>query len=97
MKTIVIQLLKSMVLSEDEYYDKLQQRKIQYNDAVVKQNEQMANTLATNRISEGESQINEQYDNGDSLEKQLLDLEYDDYADYQLRKQQLLTIRKRKK
>ena len=81
--------LKKKFISEDEYYNKLQQREIQYNDAVVKQNEQMANTLAQNRMSEGESQINEQYDNGDSLEKQLLDLEYDDYADYQLRKQQL--------
>ena len=81
--------LDKKLLSENEYYDKLQQREIQYNDAVVKQNEQMANTLAQNRISEGESQINEKYDNGDSLEKQLLDLEYDDYADYQLRKQQL--------
>lgn len=81
--------LKKKLISEDEYYDKLQQREIQYNDAVVKQNEQMANTLAQNRISEGESQINEQYDNGESLESQLLDLEYDDYADYQLRKQQL--------
>ena len=81
--------LDKKLLSENEYYDKLQQREIQYNDAVVKQNEQMANTLAQNRMSEGESQINEQYDNGDSLEKQLLDLEYDDYADYQLRKQQL--------
>ena len=81
--------LKKKLISENEYYDKLQQREIQYNDAVVKQNEQMANTLAQNRISEGESQINEKYDNGESLEKQLLDLEYDDYADYQLRKQQL--------
>ena len=81
--------LDKKLLSENEYYDKLQQREIQYNDAVVKQNEQMANTLAQNRISEGESQINEKYDNGESLEKQLLDLEYDDYADYQLRKQQL--------
>ena len=81
--------LKKKLISENEYYDKLQQREIQYNDAVVKQNEQMANTLSQNRISEGESQINEKYDNGESLEKQLLDLEYDDYADYQLRKQQL--------
>lgn len=81
--------LKKKLISENEYYDKLQQRETQYNDAVVKQNEQMANTLAQNRISEGESQINEQYDNGESLESQLLDLEYDDYADYQLRKQQL--------
>lgn len=81
--------LKKKLISENEYYDKLQQREIQYNDAVVKQNEQMANTLAQNRISEGESQINEKHDNGESLEKQLLDLEYDDYADYQLRKQQL--------
>lgn len=81
--------LKKKLISENEYYDKLQQREIQYNDAVVKQNEQMANTLAQQRMSEGESQINEQYDNGESLEKQLLDLEYDDYADYQLRKQQL--------
>ena len=81
--------LKKKLISEDEYYNKLQQREIQYNDAVVKQNEQMANTLAQNRMSEGESQINEKYDNGESLEKQLLDLEYDDYADYQLRKQQL--------
>ena len=81
--------LKKKLISENEYYDKLQQREIQYNDAVVKQNEQMANTLAQNRMSEGESQINEQYDNGASLESQLLDLEYDDYADYQLRKQQL--------
>ena len=81
--------LKKKLISENEYYDKLQQREIQYNDAVVKQNEQMANTLAQNRMSEGESQINEKYDNGDSLESQLLDLEYDDYADYQLRKQQL--------
>ena len=81
--------LKKKLISENEYYDKLQQREIQYNDAVVKQNEQMANTLAQNRISEGESQINEQHDNGESLESQLLDLEYDDYADYQLRKQQL--------
>lgn len=81
--------LKKKLISENEYYDKLQQRETQYNDAVVAQNEQMANTLAQNRMSEGESQINEQYDNGESLEKQLLDLEYDDYADYQLRKQQL--------
>lgn len=81
--------LKKKLISENEYYDKLQQREIQYNDAVVKQNEQMANTLAQNRMSEGESQINEKYDNGESLEKQLLDLEYNDYADYQLRKQQL--------
>lgn len=82
--------LKKKLISENEYYDKLQQREIQYNDAVVKQNEQMANTLAQNRMSEGESQINEKYDNGESLESQLLDLEYDDYADYQLRKQQLV-------
>ena len=88
--------LKKKLISEDEYYDKLQQREIQYNDAVVKQNEQMANTLATNRISEGESQINEKYDNGESLESQLLDLEYDDYADYQLRKQQLAEETNRK-
>ena len=81
--------LKKKLISENEYYDKLQQREVQYNDAVVKQNEQMANTLAQNRMSEGESQINEQHDNGESLESQLLDLEYDDYADYQLRKQQL--------
>lgn len=81
--------LKKKLVSENEYYDKLQQREIQYNDAVVKQNEQMANTLSQNRMSEKESQINEKYDNGESLEKQLLDLEYDDYADYQLRKQQL--------
>ena len=81
--------LKKKLISENEYYDKLQQREIQYNDAVVKQNEQMANTLAQNRMSEGESQINEKYDNGESLESQLLDLEYEDYADYQLRKQQL--------
>lgn len=81
--------LKKKLISEDEYYDKLQQREILYNNAVVKQNEQMANTLAQNRMSEGESQINEKYDNGESIEKQLLDLEYDDYADYQLRKQQL--------
>ena len=81
--------LKKKLISEDEYYDKLQQREIQYNDAVVKQNEQMANTLAQNRMSEGESQINEKYDNGESLESQLLNLEYDNYADYQLRKQQL--------
>lgn len=81
--------LKKKLISQDEYYEKLQQREVQYNDAVVKQNEQMANTLAQNRMSEGESQINEQYDNGESLESQLLDLEYDDYADYQLRKQQL--------
>ena len=81
--------LDKKLISENEYYDKLQQREIQYNDAVVKQNEQMANTLAQNRMSEGESQINEKYDNGESLESQLLDMEYDDYADYQLRKQQL--------
>ena len=81
--------LKKKLISEDEYYDKLQQREILYNNAVVKQNEQMANILTQNRMSEGESQINEKYDNGESLEKQLLDLEYDDYADYQLRKQQL--------
>lgn len=81
--------LKKKLISENEYYDKLQQREIQYNDAVVKQNEQTANTLSQNRMSKGESQINEKYDNGESLEKQLLDLEYDDYADYQLRKQQL--------
>lgn len=81
--------LKKKLISEDEYYDKLQQREIQYNDAVVKQNEQMANTLAQNRVSEGESQINDKYDNGESLESQLLDLEYDNYEDYQLRKQQL--------
>lgn len=81
--------LKKKLISENEYYDKLQQRETQYNDAVVAQNEQTANTLAQQRMSEGESQINENYDNGKSLEKQLLDLEYDDYADYQLRKQQL--------
>lgn len=81
--------LDKKLISEDEYYDKLQQRETQYNDAVTKQNEQTADTLAKDRISEGESQINEQYDNGESLESQLLDLEYDDYADYQLRKQQL--------
>lgn len=81
--------LKKKLISENEYYDKLQQRETQYNDAVVEQNEQMANTLAQQRMSEGESQINEQYDNGESLEKQLLDLEYDNYADYQLKKQQL--------
>jgi len=81
--------LKKKLISENEYYDKLQQRETQYNDAVVAQNEQMANTLSQQRVSEGESQINEKYDNGESLEKQLLDLEYDDYADYQLRKQQL--------
>lgn len=81
--------LKKKLISENEYYDKLQQRETQYNDAVVAQNEQMANTLAQNRISEGESQINEQYDNGESLESQLLNLEYDNYEDYQLRKQQL--------
>ncbi len=81
--------LRKKLISENEYYDKLQQREIQYNDAVVKQNEQMANTLSQNRMSKGEYQINEKYDNGKSLESQLLDLEYDDYADYQLRKQQL--------
>lgn len=81
--------LKKKLISENEYYDKLQQRETQYNDAVVAQNEQMANTLSQQRVSDGESQINEKYDNGESLEKQLLDLEYDDYADYQLRKQQL--------
>lgn len=81
--------LDKKIISENEYYDKLQQRETQYNDAVVKQNEQMANELSQQRMSEGESQINEKYDNGESLESQLLDLEYDDYADYQLRKQQL--------
>lgn len=82
--------LKKKLISENEYYDKLQQREIQYNDAVVKQNEQTANTLAQNRMSEGEYQINDKHDNGVSLEKQLLDLEYDDYADYQLKKEQLV-------
>lgn len=81
--------LKKKLISENEYYDKLQQRETQYNDAVVAQNEQMANTLAQQRMSEGESQINEKYDSGESLESQLLDLEYEDYADYQLKKQQL--------
>ena len=81
--------LKKKLISENEYYDKLQQREIQYNDAVDQQNEQMANTLSQQRMSEGESQINEQYDNGESLESQLLNLEYDNYEDYQLRKQQL--------
>ena len=81
--------LKKKLISENEYYDKLQQREIQYNDAVVKQNEQTANTLAQNRMSEGEYQINDKHDNGESLESQLLDLEYDNYEDYQLKKQQL--------
>lgn len=81
--------LKKKLISEDEYYDKLQQRETQYNDAVVAQNEHMANTLSQQRMSEGESQINEKYDSGESLESQLLNLEYEDYADYQLRKQQL--------
>ncbi len=81
--------LKEKLISQEEYQEKSKALKDKYDEEVTKQNQKAADELAQNRISEGESQINEQYDNGESLEAQLLDLEYEDYADYQLRKQQL--------
>ena len=80
---------KAKLISQEEYQKKSMILKDQYDEAVTKQNQKVSDELSKNRMSEGESQINEQYDNGESLEKQLLDLEYDDYEDYQLRKQQL--------
>ena len=81
--------LKEKLLSQEDFQKKSEALKDKYDEAVTKQNQKAADEISQNRISEGESQINEKYDNGESLEKQLLDLEYDDYADYQLRKQQL--------
>lgn len=80
---------KAKLLSQEEYQKKSKILKDQYDEAVAKHQKEMADEISQNRVSEGESQINEKYDNGESLESQLLDLEYDDYADYQLRKQQL--------
>ena len=77
------------LISQEEYQKKSKILKDQYDEAVTKQNQKAADEISQNRMSNKESQINEKYDNGESLEKQLLDLEYDDYADYQLRKQQL--------
>lgn len=81
--------LDAKLISQEDFQNKSKALKDKYDEAVTKQNQKVADELSQQRISEGESQINEQYDNGESLEKQLLDLEYDDYADYQLRKQQL--------
>ena len=80
---------KAKLISQEEYQKKSKILKDQYDKAVTKQNQKASDEISQNRMSEGESRINEKYDNGKSLEKQLLDLEYDDYADYQLRKQQL--------
>ena len=82
--------LNKKLLSQEDYQKKSKILKDKYDEAVTKQNQKVADELSQNRMSKGESQINEKYDNGESLEKQLLDLEYDDYADYQLRKQQLI-------
>ena len=81
--------LKKKLLSQEVFQEKSKILKDQYDEAVTKQNQKVADEISQNRMSNKESQINEKYDNGESLEKQLLDLEYDDYADYQLRKQQL--------
>lgn len=80
---------KAKLISQEEYQKKSKILKDQYDEAVTKQNQKVSDELSKNRMSERKSRINEKYDNGVSLEKQLLDLEYDDYADYQLRKQQL--------
>lgn len=80
---------KAKLISQEEYQKKSKILKDQYDEAVTKQNQKASDEISQNRMSNKESQINEKYDNGESLEKQLLDLEYDDYADYQLRKQQL--------
>lgn len=80
---------KAKLITQEEYQKKSKILKDQYDEAVTKQNQKVSDEISQNRMSRGESQINEKYDNGESLEKQLLDLEYDDYADYQLRKQQL--------
>ena len=81
--------LKEKLISQEDFQRKSKILKDQYDEAVTKQNQKAADEISQNRMSNRESQINEKYDNGESLEKQLLDLEYDDYADYQLRKQQL--------
>ena len=81
--------LKKKLISQEDFQNKSEALKDKYDEAVTKQNQKVSDEISQNRMSEGESQINEKYDNGESLEKQLLDLEYDDYADYQLRKQQL--------
>ena len=80
---------KAKLLSQEDFQNKSKALKDKYDEAVTKQNQKAADEISQNRMSNKESQINEKYDNGESLEKQLLDLEYDDYADYQLRKQQL--------
>ena len=80
---------KAKLISQEEFQKKSKILKDQYDEAVTKQNQKASDEISQNRMSDKESQINEKYDNGESLEKQLLDLEYDDYADYQLRKQQL--------
>lgn len=80
---------KAKLLSQEDFQDKSKALKDKYDEEVTKQNQKAADEISQNRMSNKESQINEKYDNGESLEKQLLDLEYDDYADYQLRKQQL--------
>ena len=81
--------LKEKLISQEDFQKKSKALKDEYDEAVTKQNQKAADEISQNRMSNKESQINEKYDNGESLEKQLLDLEYDDYADYQLRKQQL--------
>ena len=81
--------LKEKLISQEDFQNKSKALKDEYDEAVTRQNQKAADEISQNRMSNGESQINEKYDNGESLEKQLLDLEYDDYADYQLRKQQL--------
>ena len=81
--------LDKKLISQEDFENKSKALKDKYDEAVTKQNQKVSDEISQNRMSEGESQINEKYDNGESLEKQLLDLEYDDYADYQLRKQQL--------
>ena len=81
--------LDKKLISQEDFQNKSKALKDKYDEAVTNQNQKVSDEISQNRMSEGESQINEQYDNGESLESQLLDLEYDDYADYQLRKQQL--------
>ena len=82
--------LDQKLISQENFQNKSKALKDKYDEAVTKQNQKVSDEISQNRMSNRESQINEKYDNGESIEKQLLDLEYDDYADYQLRKQQLV-------
>ena len=88
-KKILDAALKEKLISQEEFQKKSKALKDKYDEDVTKQNQKASDEISQNRMSNRESQINEKYDNGESLESQLLDLEYDDYADYQLRKQQL--------